>query len=227
MRHLLVIACGLGLTACSTVGGGVGDTLKMTGNGVGDAVAAPLKDFNLIRPGIPPVLAAATKNPYRKPKRTDCAYLAYEISQLDLALGPDVDVPRDADQTGLRTRGAIALSDAALSAVRDVTTGWIPFRSIVRRLTGAADRQDDVEDAVHAGGIRRAYLKGLGRQQNCPPPAAPLPAMTVAAQSETQAETAAEEPPAQPAATQAPAVAEDQAEPAPVAGPTEAAAPAV
>ena len=196
MRALLVIAAALGLSACSTVGGGVGDTLRMTRNGVGDAVTAPFKDFNLVRPKMPVALAAAAKDPYRRPERTDCAYLAHEIAQLDLALGPDLDVPRGADKTGLRTRGAVAVSDAALSALRDVTTGWIPFRSVVRRLTGAADRQDDIEDAVHAGGVRRAYLKGLGLQQNCPHPASPLPAMTVA-------KGAAETPPAQPASAQA------------------------
>ena len=178
--RLLVVACALGLSSCSTVGGGMGDGLRMTGNGFGDAVSAPLKDFNLVRPTLPVALAEAAKDPYRRPERTDCAYLAHEIAQLDLALGPDLDVPRDADRQGLRTRGALALSDAALSAVRDVTTGWIPFRHVVRRLTGAAGHQDDVEDAVHAGAVRRAYLKGLGLQQDCPHPAAPLPAVTVA-----------------------------------------------
>ena len=196
MRRLVVLASGLSLAACSSVGGGVGDTLRMTSNGVGDAVTAPFKDFNLIRPTIPVALKAAAADPYRRPDRTDCAALAHEIAQLDLALGPDLDVPRGADRTGLRTRGAVAISDAALSAVRDVTTGWIPFRSVVRRISGAADRQDDVEDAVHAGGVRRAYLKGLGLQQNCPHPAAPLPALTVA--------DAAVEPPSTAAAATAP-----------------------
>ena len=180
MRRLLVIGSALSLAACSTVGKGVGDTFRMTGNGMGDAVVAPLKDLNLVKSTVPPILAQAAEDPYRLPERTDCAYLAYEIAQLDLALGPDLDVPRDADQTSLRTRGSIAASDALISAVRDVTTGWMPFRSVVRRLTGAADRQDAMEDAVHAGGVRRGYLKGLGLQQDCAHPAAPLPESVVA-----------------------------------------------
>ncbi|HEX8569151.1 MAG TPA: hypothetical protein VF699_04405 [Caulobacteraceae bacterium] len=218
MRALLVIAAGVGLTACSTVGGGVGDTLRMTRNGVGDAVTAPFKDLNLVRPKMPVALADAAKDPYRRPERTDCAYLAHEIAQLDLALGPDLDVPRGADKTGLRTRGAVAISDAALSAVRDVTTGWIPFRSVVRRLTGATDRQDDMEDAVHAGGVRRAYLKGLGLQQNCPHPAAPLPAMTVA-------QGAGDSPPAQPASAHTVATTPDAARAEDAAATLQAAAP--
>ena len=179
MRRLAILGSALSLAACSTVGKGVGDTFRMTGSGVGDAVAAPLRDLNLVRPTVPAALARAARDPYRKPDRLDCAYLAHEIAQLDLALGPDLDVPRHADRTGLRTRGAVAASEAVLDAVKDVTTGWMPFRSVVRRLTGAEDREDAVEDAVHAGGVRRAYLKGLGLQQNCPHPAAPLPATTV------------------------------------------------
>jgi hypothetical protein len=212
MRALLVIAtCTLGLGACSTVG----STMRMTKNGVGDAVTAPLKDFNLVRVKVPHALAVAAKDPYQKPERFDCAFLAHEIGQLDLALGPDLDVPRDADQTGLRTRGAQAASDAALDAVRDVTTGWIPFRSVVRRLTGAAQNQDEIEDAVHAGGIRRAYLKGLGRQQDCPHPASPLPSTLVA---QEDASSAGEAPAAAAVAARTPADEQPQA-PAPSGAP--------
>ena len=205
MRALVVIACSLSLGACSTVG----STMRMTKNGVGDAVTAPLKDFNLVRVKVPHALARAAKDPYQKPDRFDCAFLAHEIGQLDLALGPDLDVPRGAERVGLRTRGAQAASDAALDAVRDVTTGWIPFRSVVRRLTGAAQNQDEIEDAVHAGGIRRAYLKGLGRQQDCPHPASPLPVTLVAAQED--ASSAGDPPAAAPVSSQPPADQQSQA----------------
>lgn len=176
MRRVPALVSCLSLAACSTVG----DTFRMTGIGVGDAVTAPLKDLNLVRVKVPAVLREAAKDAYRRPARTDCAYLAHEIAQLDLALGPDLDVPRGAERTSLATRGSVAASDAALDAVRDFTTGWMPFRSVVRRLTGAAGDQDAMEDAVHAGGVRRAYLKGLGLQQNCPHPAAPLPGLEIA-----------------------------------------------
>jgi hypothetical protein len=156
------------------MGKGAADTARMTRFGMREAVVAPLKDFGLVKAKVPAILTAASEEVYKLPERTDCAYLGYEVAQLDLALGPDVDVPRDAAQQNLRSRGSRAASDAALDAVRDLTTGWIPFRSTVRRLTGAADNQDDVEDAVHAGSLRRAYLKGLGAQMGCEHPASPM-----------------------------------------------------
>jgi hypothetical protein len=178
MRAFLVAASGLSLAACSSVGKDVGQTFHLTRTGMGDAVTAPLRDFNIVKPKLPAALKRAAEDPYRRPERVDCAYLACEIAELDSALGPDLDAPRK--PVSLRSRGAVAAAEAALDAVRDVTTGWIPFRSVVRRLTGAEDRDDQVEDAVHAGGIRRAYLKGLGRQQDCPHPAAPYTATVIA-----------------------------------------------
>lgn len=171
------------LAGCSSMGKGVNgmgrgaaDTARMTRHGMGDAVTAPLKDFGLMKAKVPPVLLEAETDVYRMPARVDCPYLQYEVARLDLVLGPDVDLPRGANKQTMVGRGSRAASDAALDAVRDLTTGWIPFRSTVRRLTGAADNQDDIEDAVHAGSLRRAYLKGLGVQQGCLHPAAPLPA---------------------------------------------------
>jgi len=180
MKRFAVLACAaLALGACSTsVGKGTTDTYRMTRVGMKDAVVAPLKDFNLMRATVPPVLKAAAEDPYKLPGAADCPALEDEIRRLDLALGPDADMPRDADRPTMRRRASHAASDAALDAVRDVTTGWIPFRSTVRRLTGASHNQDQVEDAIQAGVIRRAYLKGLGLREGCAYPAAPMPAPT-------------------------------------------------
>jgi len=177
---VVILASGSALLAggCSSMGRGAADTARMTRHGMGEAVTAPLKDFGLVKSKVPAVLKTAAADPYKTPPGADCRYIAHEVAQLDLALGPDVDVPRSAGKATMVGRGSRAASDAALDAVRDLTTGWIPFRSTVRRLTGAADNQDEVEDAAHAGGLRRAYLKGLGLQMGCAHPAAPLPAPT-------------------------------------------------
>ena len=203
----------------------------MTRVGIGDAVAAPLKDFNLIRTKVPPALVEAAKDAYRLPGgKADCETLIQEVRKLDLALGPDLDVPSNAGKPTMSNRASHAASDAALDAVRDVTTGWIPFRSTVRRLTGAANNEDEMEDAVHAGAIRRAYLKGLGLQQGCAHPAAPLPAPTrellvaqkpvaapAPAEVTVQAQGQGDAAPADPAAAPpAPAAAPPASNPAPV-----------
>ena len=180
MKRIALFSCAaLTLGACSTaVGKGTGDTYRMTRVGMREAVTAPLSDFNLMRKKVPPVLAAAAEDPYKLPGDAECPALEDEIRRLDLALGPDADMPRGADKPTMRRRASHAASDAALDAVRDLTTGWIPFRGTVRRLTGASYNQDQAEDATQAGVIRRAYLKGLGLQKGCAYPASPMPAPT-------------------------------------------------
>lgn len=180
MKRIALLACAsMSVGACSTgVGRGTTDTFRMTKVGMKDAITAPLHDFNLMRPTVPPVLLAAATDPYKLPETADCPALEDEVRRLDLALGPDADMPAGADRPTLGRRASHAASDAALDAVRDVTTGWIPFRSTVRRLTGASHYKDQAEDAIQAGVVRRAYLKGVGLQQGCAYPAAPMPAPT-------------------------------------------------
>lgn len=180
MKRIALLACAsVTVGACSTgVGRGTSETVHMTRVGMKEAVTAPLRDFNLMRKTVPEVLASAAEDPYRLPASTECPALVDEIRRLDLALGPDADIPRGAGKPTMSRRASHAASDAALDAVRDVTTGWIPFRSTVRRLTGASYNQDQMEDATQAGVVRRAYLKGLGLQQGCAYPAAPMPAPT-------------------------------------------------
>jgi stage V sporulation protein SpoVS len=47
------------------------------------------------------------------------------------------------------------------------------MRSWVRKLSGAEKNADEVRQAVLAGSVRRGYLKGVGLQLGCQPPAAP------------------------------------------------------
>ncbi|MBW3558995.1 MAG: hypothetical protein KY449_04380 [Proteobacteria bacterium] len=218
-RIALLSFAALSLGACSTaIGKGTSDTYKMTRLGMREAVTAPLSDFNLLRKKVPAVLEAAAEDPYKLPGDAECPALEDEIRRLDLALGPDADMPRGADRPTIGRRASHAASDAALDAVRDLTTGWIPFRSTVRRLTGASHNQDQAEDATQAGVIRRAYLKGLGLQKGCAYPASPLPAPTkeVLIAQEKPSTVVAEAEPAQVATPeQLPAPLMPTAEPAP------------
>ena len=62
-----------------------------------------------------------------------------------------------------------------VGVVRHTAEGLIPFRGWVRKLSGAERYSKQVLDAITAGIIRRAYLKGLGQAKGCTAPAAPLP----------------------------------------------------
>jgi hypothetical protein len=64
-------------------------------------------------------------------------------------------------------------NNAAVGAVRGASRSIIPFRGLVRQMTGADAHAKEVDTAIQAGKVRRAYLKGVGMNKNCAPPAAP------------------------------------------------------
>jgi hypothetical protein len=140
---------------------------------VHDGASAPLTDLNLVRADIPPVLAAAAKAPYAAPEIRSCSALAAEIVELDAALGADLDTPVTSVNPSLIERGVNLATDAAARQVRSVTTVVVPYRGWVRKLSGAEKYSKEVSAAIASGTVRRAYLKGLGRAENCQAPAAP------------------------------------------------------
>jgi hypothetical protein len=143
------------------------------GAGFGEAATAPLEDFNLRRQHIPTVLLQAEANPYDMRNLSQCSTIGAEVARLDEALGPDTDEPPSQNGSYLSERAADAAARAALDAVRDTTTDFIPGRSWIRRLSGAEQHSRQVQAAIQAGRMRRAFLKGMGMQRNCAPPAAP------------------------------------------------------
>lgn len=168
------------LAACSSepkVSGAVPSQKQMT-----DAATSPLSDLNIVKAPIPEVLARARKAPYALPADHSCAALAIEVGELEAALGADLDAPASASNPGLIDRGvekgADAAGEALVGAVRRTTEGLIPYRSWIRKLSGAERYSHEVSAAIAAGSVRRAYLKGVGSAQGCEPPAAPRGAAT-------------------------------------------------
>lgn len=138
-----------------------------------DAATAPLEDLNLKQKSIPPVLARAVADPYDVTGLNRCEPIAAEIGRLDAALGPDLDEAPPPDNRSKGKKVADAAYGAGVSGVRDTTRDLLPFRSWIRKLTGASKHDKAVAKAVQSGGVRRGYLKGVGMRMNCAPPAAP------------------------------------------------------
>ncbi len=138
------------------------------------AAQAPLRDFNVMRTKVPVVLLEAMADPYaRPPKGWKCTQLLALVLPLDDALGADLDMPaKDEDDLLARGRGA------GLGFVAGAAADAIPFHGWVRRLSGAERHDHFVQAAITAGGVRRAYLKGLGESRNCEPPATPSHGLT-------------------------------------------------
>jgi len=129
---------------------------------VQNIATTPIRDLNLTRDPVPEVLIRANEAPYDATGLRRCRDISAAIAELDAVLGPDIDVAAE-------ERDRISVGRIAKSAVGSL----IPFRSIVRELSGAADNQRAFEEAIYAGSVRRGFLKGLGQQRGCAYPARP------------------------------------------------------
>lgn len=131
---------------------------------VEEAATQPLRDTRIADDEIPEVLQQAAAAPYSTRGLGSCAAIRAEVARLDAALGPDADADREAPRRG---------AEVAATATRMAINALIPGLSIVRVVTGADRQQRRVEAAVHAGSIRRSFIKGLGAARRCRAPAAP------------------------------------------------------
>jgi len=104
--------------------------------GVVSATVSPLADLNLVNEKIPDLLKDVQQAPYSPPEKRGCAALHAEILQLDQVLGPDLDTPNDS-KTSVAERAGDYVADRAAGTVRATTESLIPFRSWVRKLSGA------------------------------------------------------------------------------------------
>ncbi len=127
-----------------------------------DIAATPIQDLNLKKDPIPEALLDAVTATYASERMVSCADIEREVARLDAVLGADLDIDTE-------DRKDITVGKVAKSAVGS----FIPFRSIIRELSGAADHQRDFQEAIYAGAVRRGYLKGLGQARDCPYPARP------------------------------------------------------
>ncbi len=152
-------------------GAAAGSATAQTRDGFADAALTPLEDFNLRRRQIPPLLAQMD-SPYDAATELDCGQIAAMIAELDQVLGSDWDAPEPDER--LRTEIlADEAADATLGVVRSGATGWIPFRGLIRKATGAESHETKYNRAYKIGAQKRAYLKGYGLARDCDVPARP------------------------------------------------------
>lgn len=177
MRVLPVVLLSLVVAACATKPppppGRVQTTEQVNRSGLVGAVSSPIRDLNLLRTKIPPVLLEALEDPYAKPSPMTCPEIAARLRPLNEALGADIDEPPSGDDRDLIDKGRDAVDEGAIGLVAGAAQDLIPMRGWVRKLTGAERHDRLVRAAITAGGIRRGYLKGLGELRNCPAPSRP------------------------------------------------------
>jgi hypothetical protein len=128
----------------------------------GHIVTQPVRDIGLSKDKIPPILEAAIANPYGL-RSSRCKMVVAELVQLNEALGRDFDSPPvKGDKT----------SQIAAAGGEAVVGLLIPFRGLVREVTGAASAERSRIAAINAGIARRGFLRGIAKDHGCkaPPP---------------------------------------------------------
>ena len=148
-----------------------------------DVVATPVSDLGLRNGKIPPVLEAAVADPYDMAGIRTCTQISTRVSELDMVLGPDRDIPQERAEK-------LSAGRVAQAAVGS----FIPFRGIIREVSGANSHQRKVNDAVEAGTARRSFLKGYGQARGCAYPAREVtPAALAALEAQAARDKAARE----------------------------------
>lgn len=127
-----------------------------------DVARTPLQDFNIDTDPIPEVLVKAMRDPYASEGLRKCNAIRAEIAELDRVMGADFDIAKDEDAT--LSEGRVAKSIVGMV---------IPFRGLVREISGANAKEREYNLALTAGFVRRSYLKGLGHGRGCAYPARP------------------------------------------------------
>ena len=169
---VLAFVASLGLCACATQAKPPSLTsASAEPKSIGAAVTQPIRDLGLQREKTPEILLKAAAAPYAPPP-AECEALKAEIAALDEVLGHDVDA-------GAKPKSSNLVGDLATDAVQSATK--LPFRGVIRRLTGAEKRAAELRQATLAGAARRAFLKGSMNGQGCNNPAPLIAQATPAA----------------------------------------------
>jgi hypothetical protein len=119
----------------------------------------PARDVGVMKREIPPILDKAREDPYSLKGLKTCKQLAAEVTDLNLVLGPDYKVGNE-----LKENKAGKLAEAG---GKSVINAIIPFRGVVRELTGAAPADRRLNAALDAGYARRGFLRGVHAKQKC------------------------------------------------------------
>lgn len=155
MRAVLFLLAGLCL---STPGFAQRESDKFEDKAEG-VVSQPLRDVGIMSDKIPDILIKAQQAPYSRAGLATCADYKRTIAELDEALGPDVDA---VDAEGRPISGRLAEAGA-----KSVVGSLIPFRGLVREISGAASTDRRIAAAYVTGAARRAYLKGYAAGRRC------------------------------------------------------------
>jgi|TARA_R110002124_G_scaffold45024_3_gene136639 hypothetical protein len=124
------------------------------------AVTQPARDVNLRKDEIPARLLEIQKAPYNLANVDGCRAITSEIASLRPMLGPDVNENPQLSRAEKRERSVSRVAGGIIG-------GLIPFRGVVREVSGANAAELRYQRAMAAGFARRSFLKGMAHSAGC------------------------------------------------------------
>nr|WP_047168815.1 hypothetical protein [Sphingomonas sp. Y57] len=133
--------------------------LQSMGKSAGRIASQPARDVGVAKTGIPVPLQKAWDAPYSLKGIRTCRDISRAFHELTDVIGPDFqagDVKKENKAGKLAEAGG-----------KTIVNSIIPFRGLVREVTGAAPAQRRLERAIDAGYARRGFLRGVHQTRKC------------------------------------------------------------
>lgn len=135
------------------------DKIVGTGKTAGHIAGQPARDVGAQKVEIPAAVQLAAAAPYSLSGLRTCARLGRAIFALNEVLGPDY-----AGVVTVRENRAGKLAEAG---GKTVVNAFIPFRGLVREVSGAAPAERRLDAAIKAAIARRGFLRGVATARKC------------------------------------------------------------
>ena len=127
-----------------------------TAQSAGHIITQPVRDVGLQKTEVPPLLAEVSKDPYGIAGTASCGRISSAIAALTKIIGPDFSTSPAVNKRNLAQIGGTT-----------VVNSLIPFRGIIREVSGASAAERRNSAALDAGIARRGFLRGLQSAKKC------------------------------------------------------------
>lgn len=144
----------LAVTFCLAVAG-VAVAQNGTVQDAKEVAVQPARDVGIDKKEVPAVLLEAADDPYSLDSARTCGQITNAIRALNVELGPDFGA-EPGKKPSLLKAGSAA-----------VVNTLVPFRGIVREVSGAASADRRMAAATQAGIARRGFLRGIYTNRAC------------------------------------------------------------
>jgi len=130
-----------------------------TSKKAGEIASQPARDVGAQKIDIPLPIQQAAAAPYSLKGLRSCAQLNHAVFELNDVLGPDYggEVVTHEDKAG----------KLAEAGGKSVVNAVVPFRALVREISGAAPAERRLDADIKAAIARRGFLRGVASARKC------------------------------------------------------------